>query len=561
MPELIPGISSSAPAPLPPATSLTLEDLSLEEAPQGSFASEIDAVNSSLSPTLLSSASAKRRSEEPLNAIDDSGQPTLQNFSETIVRQEESTKSSLTQINLSNGSAEQYSAAKEIGPKLPSMNPTPLVNAPSSATSRGLLALSKIIQKIVFKRSVVAPLPGVISQVLVEPGDIVEKGSPMAILEAMKKEHKFYAPFTGKVIVFCGAGQHVNANALLFRIIPLRFSLIPVSNRIPTQEIAPVAELDMFGIPIDPVAFFGRRLLETRTTSAGDRAAPPMNQPRPENPLPPPNNSVSSRTETASDEHASGSPTTNNDPSPALLPGKNVPPDLLDPFLPPLQPPIPPEPPKSGAPNPTTASPSPPQETPPSNPTGILSLAIGQALPQIAPILNKAINRALQSPDASSYDIAAWKQEAPGLNYRRNKAGFAVDVLGHIIALNSGYFEQLKCTASIKLSITLEEYRTFKKNAFFKKAYFQLNEIDIEEDRLTECLEAFVALGLWKGADITAFLEDHDPEVQNRLALKKAWGSRATRAQREAQDQRNPEPLALPLHPRRQGAYPFEPDL
>ncbi|EKP95909.1 acetyl-CoA carboxylase biotin carboxyl carrier protein subunit, partial [Thermaerobacter subterraneus] len=46
---------------------------------------------------------------------------------------------------------------------------------------------------------VTAPLPGVLLDVRVRPGDRVEAGQVVAILEAMKMENELAAPCTGRV--------------------------------------------------------------------------------------------------------------------------------------------------------------------------------------------------------------------------------------------------------------------------------------------------------------------------------------------------------------------------
>jgi 3-methylcrotonyl-CoA carboxylase alpha subunit len=45
-----------------------------------------------------------------------------------------------------------------------------------------------------------SPMPGVVSQVLVGPGDQVRKGQPLVAVEAMKMEHVIRAPRDGRVL-------------------------------------------------------------------------------------------------------------------------------------------------------------------------------------------------------------------------------------------------------------------------------------------------------------------------------------------------------------------------
>jgi 3-methylcrotonyl-CoA carboxylase alpha subunit len=44
-----------------------------------------------------------------------------------------------------------------------------------------------------------APMPGKVIAVLVEPGTVVEKGTPLIVMEAMKMEHTIGAPTAGTV--------------------------------------------------------------------------------------------------------------------------------------------------------------------------------------------------------------------------------------------------------------------------------------------------------------------------------------------------------------------------
>jgi 3-methylcrotonyl-CoA carboxylase alpha subunit len=52
---------------------------------------------------------------------------------------------------------------------------------------------------------VTAPIPGRITRLLVQPGDVVEKNAPLVVIEAMKMELTLRAPFAGKVAQIRGA--------------------------------------------------------------------------------------------------------------------------------------------------------------------------------------------------------------------------------------------------------------------------------------------------------------------------------------------------------------------
>jgi biotin carboxyl carrier protein len=65
-------------------------------------------------------------------------------------------------------------------------------------------------------RTLTAPLPGKISRVAVRPGDTVQAGDTLLVIEAMKMENEFKASGAGTVAeVRVAAGQAVNAGDVL----------------------------------------------------------------------------------------------------------------------------------------------------------------------------------------------------------------------------------------------------------------------------------------------------------------------------------------------------------
>jgi 3-methylcrotonyl-CoA carboxylase alpha subunit len=61
-----------------------------------------------------------------------------------------------------------------------------------------------------------APMPGKVVALLAQPGQKVDKGTPLLILEAMKMEHTITAPSAGVVKAFCyAAGEQVADGAAL----------------------------------------------------------------------------------------------------------------------------------------------------------------------------------------------------------------------------------------------------------------------------------------------------------------------------------------------------------
>jgi 3-methylcrotonyl-CoA carboxylase alpha subunit len=71
-----------------------------------------------------------------------------------------------------------------------------------------------------------APMPGKVLMVMVAPGDRVQRGQPVAVMEAMKMEHTLHAPIDG-VVREClfAVGEQVGEGAELLSLAPLDGSL------------------------------------------------------------------------------------------------------------------------------------------------------------------------------------------------------------------------------------------------------------------------------------------------------------------------------------------------
>jgi 3-methylcrotonyl-CoA carboxylase alpha subunit len=69
--------------------------------------------------------------------------------------------------------------------------------------------------------SITAPMNGTLVSMLVKPGDLVNKGAAIAIVEAMKMEHSLKAPFDAEVVsCFFSAGERVDGGAVLLELEP-----------------------------------------------------------------------------------------------------------------------------------------------------------------------------------------------------------------------------------------------------------------------------------------------------------------------------------------------------
>ena len=66
-----------------------------------------------------------------------------------------------------------------------------------------------------------APMPGLVSKILVAPGDVVKRGAPLLILEAMKMEHPITSPYDGTVAAIrCQQGELVQPGVELVDVTP-----------------------------------------------------------------------------------------------------------------------------------------------------------------------------------------------------------------------------------------------------------------------------------------------------------------------------------------------------
>ncbi|HVT22921.1 MAG TPA: biotin carboxylase N-terminal domain-containing protein [Mycobacteriales bacterium] len=90
------------------------------------------------------------------------------------------------------------------------------VDSPLGACSFGVVPRFEDPSHHVAAGSLVAPMPGAVVRVLVEPGSAVAKGDPLVVLEAMKMEHTVASPADGTVSeVRVQPGQQVDAGAVL----------------------------------------------------------------------------------------------------------------------------------------------------------------------------------------------------------------------------------------------------------------------------------------------------------------------------------------------------------
>ncbi|MFZ1768524.1 MAG: acetyl-CoA carboxylase biotin carboxyl carrier protein subunit, partial [Caldilinea sp.] len=64
-----------------------------------------------------------------------------------------------------------------------------------------------------------APIPGLVTRIHVEPGQLVELGQPLLVLEAMKMENEIRSPLAGAVRqLVVKPGQTVTLSELMLEI-------------------------------------------------------------------------------------------------------------------------------------------------------------------------------------------------------------------------------------------------------------------------------------------------------------------------------------------------------
>jgi len=68
---------------------------------------------------------------------------------------------------------------------------------------------------------VVAPMPGQVVKISVKSGDLVKKGDPIIILNAMKMEHVVSAPTSGIITILCSENSTVADSAVLAEVAPV----------------------------------------------------------------------------------------------------------------------------------------------------------------------------------------------------------------------------------------------------------------------------------------------------------------------------------------------------
>ncbi len=72
------------------------------------------------------------------------------------------------------------------------------------------------LKSIDSKRELHAPMPGLVMRILRQPGDVVKKGDPLLVVEAMKMENELKSPTDGTIVkIDAVVGKPVDKGAVL----------------------------------------------------------------------------------------------------------------------------------------------------------------------------------------------------------------------------------------------------------------------------------------------------------------------------------------------------------
>jgi len=104
---------------------------------------------------------------------------------------------------------QEFEVRPEVGNK-PAANPAGVIAAEDKALAAGTAST------VLSGTSMLSPLPGTVIEIFVRPGDMVETGTTLLIIEAMKMKNNIRSMHTGKVAqVLVSAGQTVAHKQLL----------------------------------------------------------------------------------------------------------------------------------------------------------------------------------------------------------------------------------------------------------------------------------------------------------------------------------------------------------
>jgi len=103
---------------------------------------------------------------------------------------------------------QRFEVWPEVNPTVTTAPPAPAPAVPGPAASAGAASAPALTASDA--KTVYAPIPGVIVAVSVSPGDMIEAGQELCVLEAMKMKNAIRAPRVGQIAaVRVSEGQHV----------------------------------------------------------------------------------------------------------------------------------------------------------------------------------------------------------------------------------------------------------------------------------------------------------------------------------------------------------------